>query len=164
MRNSLASDHNILKKNLNMSAFWQIHALPADWTACPHETGHSREAWMTTGIHLKNNKVMKCRFTGTKTKKQLFQWTSKLSAHQKRQDMWRMCSLFCRGDNHGVVHHKFVPQSQIVNQHHYTTLYYTLQCLQEMHDKNDSKSVILESDFSTITMHLFSLLCLCMSF
>jgi len=56
---------------------------------------------MTTGIHLKNNEVMKCRLTGTKTKKQLLQWTSKLSAHQKRQDMfthmWRMCSLFLQG-------------------------------------------------------------------
>jgi hypothetical protein len=149
-----------------MSAFWQIHALPAKWTACPHETEHSREAWMTSGIHLKNNKVMKCGFMGNETKQQLLQWISKPSSHQKRQDMfthmWQM--LFLGGGNHGIVHYEFAPQSQTVTQHHYTTLNYTLQCLQEMHDKNDNKSVILGCDFSTITMHLFTLFCLCMNF
>jgi len=43
---------------------------------------------MTTGIHLKNNKVMKCGFTGTETKQKMLQWMSKLSTHEKRQDMF----------------------------------------------------------------------------
>jgi len=59
------------------------------------------------------------------------------------------------GDNNGVVHYEIVPQSQTVNQHHYTTLNYTLQCPQEMHDKN--------YNFSTTTMHLLTLLCLCLN-
>jgi hypothetical protein len=89
MRISLSSDHNILINNLNMSAFWQIHALPTEWAACLHESGPSRKAWMTTGIHFKIHKVMNCGFTGTETRQQPLQWTSKLSSHHKRQDMFK---------------------------------------------------------------------------
>jgi hypothetical protein len=162
MRISLASDHNILKNNLNMSAFWQIHALPAEWTACPHESGPSRKAWMTTGIHLKNNN---CWIMGLRVLRpgnsHFSAWANYL--HTTRG---KTCSLPCEECAHCFCWHSYSRALWIssTSSNCKSASLHTLQCLQQMQDKNDNKSVILGSDFSTMTMHLFILLSLHMNF